>query len=345
MKRYSFLSVILFSAILFACKKEDKGVAVPVPHDITFEELEPGELSFVIPDGPFKAGNAGTGMVTLNTKKNPDGSFTGFAMSGKNWRSYPWNLSPDFAPATLTAEQVKAAIDSCIFSVYTTRPNYTGNYVVASVKDDDAAITLDRPAVVEHILVANTTYNYLLETYGSTFSGTLNPTTQAYDMSGTKVRNPNNSNTSTERYGRFTLPGPGGSSLISLAGQETLAKRAAGTAAADAARLAGKSDEQVAADSTAAAEATAKGFVKLTAQGFNAEKSVGEVDFWLAIRTNVDPALPAYNIILGDWYKMDLSALGTVDKIIFRLSSSDTDGAGNMRTPPYFCLDGIRIRQ
>lgn len=345
MKRYSSLYIILLSSFLFACKKEDKGVAVPAPHDITFEELAPGELSFKIPDGPFKAGDASTGIVTLNTKKNPDGTFSGFAMSGKNWRSYPWNLSPDFAPATVTPEQVKSAIDSCIFSVYTNRPNYTGNYVVAGVKDDDAAITLERAAVVEHILVANTTYNFLLETYGSTFSGTLNPATQAYDLTGTKVRNPNNSNTSTERYGRFTLPGPGGSSLISLAGQEMLAKQAAGKSAADAARLAGKPAEQVAADSAAAADATAKGFVKLTVQGFNGEKATGAVDFWLAIRTNVDPALPAYNIILGDWYKVELSTLGAVDKLVFHLSSSDTDASGNMRTPPYFCLDGIRIRK
>lgn len=345
MKQYFSCYILFLSFVLFACKKEDKGVAVPVPHDITFEELTPGELSFKIPDGPFTAGNANTGRVTLNTKKNPDGTFTGFAMSSKNWRSYPWNLSPDFAPAAITPAQVKSAIDSCIFSVYTTRPNYTGNYVVACVKDDDAAITLDRPAVVEHILVANTTYNFLLETYGSTFSGTLNPGTQAYDVNGTKVRNPNNSNTSTERYGRFTLPGPGGSSLISLAGQEVLAKRAAGTEAADAARLAGKSEEQVAADSTTAAANTVKGFVKLTALGFNGGKAVGEVNFWLAIRPDVDPALPDYNIILGDWYKMDLGTLGAVDEIIFHLSSSDTDGSGNMRTPPYFCLDGIRIRK
>lgn len=344
MKRNNLIYIILISAFALSCKKEERGKPLARVNDVTFDELQPGELSFKIPDAPFKAGNSQSGIVTMNVKKNAGGGFSGFAMSSKNWRSYPWNLSPDFAPAGMTPEQVQACIDSCIFSVYTAKPNQTGNYLVASVQDDDAFITLDRPGVVEHILVANTSYNYLLETYGSIYSGSLDPATQAYKVDGTKVKNINIANPSTERYGRFTLPGPQNNNLISFAGQEVLAKRAAGKVAADAARAASKTPEQVAADSTAAASTTFKGFVKLSVVGFNAEKPVGTVDFWLAIRPNVDPLLPAYNVILGDWYKVDLAKLGSVDKLVFHLSSSDTDASGNMRTPPYFCLDGIRIR-
>lgn len=340
MKRNILIFTILISALALSCKKEERGKPIAQVNDVTFDELQPGELSFKIPDAPFKAGNSQSGIVTINVKKNAGSGFSGFAISSKNWRSYPWNLSPDFAPAGLTPEQVQASIDSCIFSVYTAKPNQTGNYLVARVQNDDAFLTLDRAAVVEHILVANTSYNYLLETYGSIYSGTVDPVTQAYQINGTKVKNINIANPSTERYGRFTLPG----NLISLAGQELLAKRAAGKAAADAARAANKTPQQVAADSTAAAGTTFKGYVKLSVTGFNAEKATGTVDFWLAIRPNVDALLPAYNVILGDWYKVDLAKLGTVNKLVFHLSSSDTDAAGNMRTPPYFCLDGIRIR-
>lgn len=340
MKRNNIIFTILISALALSCKKEEKGKPIAQVNDITFDELQPGELSFKIPDAPFKAGNPQSGIVTINVKKNAGGSFSGFAISSKNWRSYPWNLSPDFAPAGLTPEQVQASIDSCIFSVYTAKPNQTGNYLVARVENDDAFLKLDKAAVVEHILVANTSYNYLLETYGSVFSGTLDPVTQAYQINGAKVKNVNIANPSTERYGRFTLPG----NLINLTGQELLAKRAAGKIAADAARAANKTPQQAAADSTSAAGATVKGFVKLGVTGYNAEKTTGTVDFWLAIRPNVDPLLPAYNVILGDWYKVDLARLGVVDKLVFHLSSSDTDAAGNMRTPPYFCLDGIRIR-
>lgn len=340
MKRNNLISIILIAALALSCKKEEKGKPIAQANDITFDELQPGELSFKIPDAPYKAGNTQSGIITVNVKKNPGSGFSGFAVSSKNWRSYPWNLSPDFAPAGITPEQVQASIDSCIFSVYTTKPNQTGNYLVARVQNDDAFLTLDRATVVEHILVANTSYNYLLETYGSIYSGTVDPVTQAFLINGAKVKNINIANPSTERYGRFTLPG----NLISFEAQELLAKRAAGKAAADAARAANKTPQQVAADSTTAAGTTFKGFVKLSVTGYNGEIATGTVDFWLAIRPKVDPLLPAYNVILGDWYKVDLASLGTINKLVFHLSSSDTDVTGNMRTPPYFCLDGIRLR-
>ena len=49
---------------------------------------------------------------------------------------------------------------------------------------------------------------------------------------------------------------------------------------------------------------------------------------------------------IRDRYKVDLSSLGEVSKVVFHVASSDIEaGTGRMRTPPYFCLDGIRIKE
>lgn len=260
MKKVLSLLLATCFTLIISCK-EERDILIPYPEDITFEDQALTDFTFKIPNAPFKSGNDQTGTATFNVKNNGDGTFSGFAISNKNWRSYPWNLSPDFAPVGLTAEKIKQSIDSCIFSVYTTTPNQTNNFLVASVKDEDAAITVDKPSIIEHVLVANTTYNYLLETYGSVYSGTLNATTQQYTITGTKVKNIQIPNPSTERYGRFTLPGPGNTNLIRLAGDEILTKRAAGEAAAAAARAAGKTEAQAQADSLAAANATVKGIL------------------------------------------------------------------------------------
>ncbi|WP_316791895.1 DUF4465 domain-containing protein [Pedobacter frigoris] len=312
---------VICSIALFSCEKENR-ILIPYPEDITFEDQTLGTFTFNIPNAPFKSGTEKTGIVTMNVKNNGDGTFSGFAVSNKNWRSFPWSLSPDFPPAGgLTPAKIKSAIDSCIFSVYTTTTNQTNNFLVASVKDEDASFTIDKPTVVEHVLVANTSYNYLLETYGSIYSGTLDANTQAYTIGGTKVKNINIANPSTLMYGRFTLPGPGGQNVISLAGDEVLARRSSGNAT------------------------LAKGFVKLTVKGYNGTAATGSVDYWLAIRPNVDPANPTFNYVAVNWSKVDLTALGVVNKVVFSLSSSYKDGAGNMLIAPYFCLDGIRLRK
>lgn len=343
-KLYLFQTILLF--IVISCTKTKRDVLIPYPNDIDFEDQTLGRFAFNIPNAPFKSGDASTGIITMNVKNNGDGTYSGFAVSNHNWRSYPWNLSPDFAPGSLTAAQIKSSIDSTIFSVYTSRPNKTNNFLVACVKGDDANITLSSPAVVEHILVANTTYNYLLETYGSIYSGTLNSTTQQYSTTGTKVRNVMNPNTSTAFYGRFTLPNlAGNTNTIRLAGDEILSKMAAGHAAAEASRLLGKTPAQIAADSTSAANALSKGYVKLTINGFSGATATGKVDYWLAVRPNVDPANPTLNYIAPDWFSVNLTSLGTVDKLVFHLSSSYQDGSGNMLYPPYFCLDGVRLKK
>lgn len=304
-KYIPILMLALCSAIFYSCKKDSK-ILVPYPEDITFEDQQLNDFTFRIPTAPFKSGNDKSGVLTFNVKNNPDGSFSGFAISNKNWRSYPWSLSPDFPPpGGLTPAKIKSCVDSCIYSVYSTMPNQTNNFLVASVKDEDAAFTLDKATVVEHVLVANTTYNFLLESYGSIYSGTFDPATQAYSITGAKVKNINIANPSTLFYGRFTLPGPGGQNLVKLT----------------------------------------TGFVKLTAKGYNGTSATGSVDYWLAVRADVDPTNPDADYISPDWAKVDLTALGAVTKVVFSLSSSYKDGAGNMLIPPYFCLDGIRLRK
>ncbi|MGN7784699.1 DUF4465 domain-containing protein [Niabella sp. 22666] len=305
---------------LFSACSDKKEVLIPLPEDITFNELPLDRFSYKTYDAPFKAGTASTGTITVNAGKNADGSFKGFALSNKNWRSYPWNLSPDFAPPGLSDAQKKASVDSCIFSVFTNYPNKTENFLVADTRNGEAYITLDQPAVVEHILVANTTYNHLLETYGSNYSGTLNTATQEYSLTGTKIRNIKIASTSTDLYGRWYLPGPDNKNLIRLEGIERLAQATQGA--------------QV-----------RKGFVKLIVTGSKTGTTTGKVEFWLAVRPGIDPAKAAWNVILGDWYTVDLKGLGQVDRLQFDIDSDYKDTNGKVLVPPYFCLDGIRIQQ
>lgn len=346
------LTIITALFLIASCKKESKEILVPYPNDITFEDQQLDRFSFNIPSAPYSAGDEASGIITMNVKKE-GASFSGFAVSNKNWCSYPWSLSPDFAPSTpLTAAQRQAAIDSTIFSVFTSfttttvKPNRTANFLVGNAKNNEAFITLSKPAVIEHILVANNTYSYLLAAYGSIYAGgTRNAATQQFSLTGTKVRNILNPNTSSAAFGRFYLPGPEGVDVAYLQGAEVLAKIQAGREAAQAARQAEKTPPQVTADSLAAYTALSKGFVKLTIQGFVGSKETGSVDYWLAIRPKVDPANPLLNIIRSDWNKVDLTSLGTVDKILFNITSSYTDTNGKSLLPSYFCLDGMRIRK
>ena len=75
---------------------------------------------------------------------------------------------------------------------------------------------------------------------------------------------------------------------------------------------------------------------KLTIKGYNAEDSLtGTKDYYLA-----DLRDPKTAYIINDWRYVDLSGLGTVAKISFSLSSSDT-GSYGMNTPGYFCFDNF----
>lgn len=159
MKKLIYILLASVTMLFTACE-DDYDKLVKEPNDITLNELQLEKFTHVIPDGGFKSGG-----ITFNTKKNPDGTFSGFAYSRRSNRSFTWSGTD-------------AALDSNRFSVYTPRPNQTEVYAVACVKDDDVYFTLDKAAVVEHILVANTTYAYFAMNYGK-------------DTGPTPIANPN----------------------------------------------------------------------------------------------------------------------------------------------------------
>lgn len=82
-----------------------------------------------------------------------------------------------------------------------------------------------------------------------------------------------------------------------------------------------------------------KDWFKMTVIGFNAVgDSVKSVDFYLADYRS-DDNMKDY--IVNKWTTVDLSSLGKINKLTFRLTSSDT-GAWGMNTPAYVCVDDIR---
>jgi hypothetical protein len=265
---YTLVGGLLLLAASCSDKKE---LLIPYANDITLNELKLNDFSFVIPDGGFKSG-----VVSFNTKRNTDGTFSGFAYSNRNNRSFTWTNS-------------QAAIDTNRFSVFTAGYNRTETFAVVSVKADDAFFTLDKPSVVEHILVANTTYNYLPMNYG--------------DVYGTAAVPEINPNIKAAPKGIWYANVPGGVKKM------------------------------VNAD---------KDYFKIIAIGYKGGVQTGTKEFFLCSMT-YDPLHPTQSYLLNDWYKCDLTLLGQVDKVVFHLASSDNAG-GVMRTPSYFCMDGIRIK-
>lgn len=278
MKR--LLGVIVIWAGMMACSDE-KDVLVDIPNDVTMNELKLERFSHLIPEGGFSSRAARSNGVRFNTNKQGDGTYSGFAYSNRNNRSFTW-----------TATQ--QALDSNIYSVYTRYPNANEVYAIACVKGDDAYFTLEKPAVIEHILVANTTYAYLAMVYG--------------DQYGTAEKNEANPNIpgAANKKGVWYSNVPGGVKKMTDADHD---------------------------------------YFKLIVKGYNGSTQVGTVDFYLTTRKG-DPEHPAWSRVVNDWYPVDLSTFGVVDRIVFALESSDVEeGTGRMRTPPYFCLDGIRIRE
>ncbi|OFY44329.1 MAG: hypothetical protein A2X18_01610 [Bacteroidetes bacterium GWF2_40_14] len=360
LKKY-FTITLLISGILFvsSCSDEIKEKEIDFPNDVTFNAgeglaIDVPWLTYLVPDAAYKVTAYKYGEVTMNVKKNANGTHTGFALSSKNYRSYPWITSKPRA-TTPSAAQIQAAVDSSIYSVYSgTYPNQLKNFTVVRVEGDDAFFTIDQPRIVEHVLVANTNYNFQLLNYGSRYSSKLNALTQVYDeyTSGTTyatVRNPNIPDAAPAKFGVWYMSDVynfgGGQDYIRLAGQQILSKIAAGRAAGIAARAAGKTKAEATADSTAAYTAKVQGYVKLIAKGYLNSTQTGTSEYYLALFPGVAPApLDLWNTIQGAWAKWDLSGLGTVNKVIFYMDSSDKDANGKMRTPPYFCLDGIRLK-
>ena len=343
--KYICITAAVFGLFTLHSCDDELELKIPYPNDITFNELELGRFAYKISDSPFTSGDSKSGIVTVNVSNTGGSTYSGFALSNKSQRSYPWNLSPDFAPAGgLTVAETQQSIDSTAFSVSTVTPNRTENYLVGHAAGDDAFFTLNEPAIVSHVLVANTSYNYLMASYGSVYSGTFDSDSQAYLIDGTAVRNIKNPNPSSTRYGRFLLPSPSGVNAVRLSGHEILEKRKAGETAKTTALNNGSTDEEAEeAYETAYADLSA-GYIKLNIEGSLNGSTTGNVEFYLATRENVDLINPTYNFVLEDWTKVDLSSLGEVDKVLFKISSSYVDDFGNMIYSTTFCLDGIRLK-
>ncbi len=77
---------------------------------------------------------------------------------------------------------------------------------------------------------------------------------------------------------------------------------------------------------------------KLTVIGYINETFTDSVEFYLADFRFSDNA---QDYIVKDWTWVDMLALGNVDSVAFRLSSSDV-GMYGMNTPAFFCIDHIQ---
>lgn len=272
MKRLVYLIIISLALITLSCT-DKHNLEIPVPNDITLNEIKVNDFSYVIPNG----GGFNSDVVHFNTKKNADGTFSGFAYSNMNNRSFTWTAT-------------KMAIDSNVFSVYTSKYNLTGTFAVASVKNDDAFFILDKPYIIEHILVANTTYGYLGMNYGDVYGTILAP-----------VQNPN----------------------IKMVVKSIWYSN-----------VSGGIKKMTDAD---------KDYFKLIIDGYKGGVRTKTVEFFLCSK-KYDPANPTFSYLVNDWFKCNLKGLGEVDKVVFHMDSSDKI-AGVMRTPAYFCLDGIRLKR
>lgn len=76
---------------------------------------------------------------------------------------------------------------------------------------------------------------------------------------------------------------------------------------------------------------------RLKITGFNNGFLIDSTDYYLA---DFRDSVGVNDYILKSWDWVDLSALGSVDSLVFELSSSD-NGLYGMNTPAYFCIDNF----
>jgi hypothetical protein len=85
-----------------------------------------------------------------------------------------------------------------------------------------------------------------------------------------------------------------------------------------------------------------KDWFRLTITGMDADdEPTGTIDFYLADFRSDDSL---QHFILDVWEWIDLTSLGTVQKLVFELQSSDV-GEWGMNTPGYFALDNLIFYQ
>ena len=95
---------------------------------------------------------------------------------------------------------------------------------------------------------------------------------------------------------------------------------------------------------TQAMNTTAGDYLKVIITGYRNGTETGKVDMYLA-SYGADPNYTATTrYIRNDWTRTDLESLGEVDKVLFTMESSAKFN-GESIYPPYFCLDGIRLKK
>lgn len=78
-------------------------------------------------------------------------------------------------------------------------------------------------------------------------------------------------------------------------------------------------------------------YLLLRIEGFAGASSTGFVDFYLADFRFADNSL---DYVVSDWTWVDLSSLGSVDRLLFTMDSSNKDAWG-INTPAYFAMDNL----
>ncbi len=320
------LGLILAGSLLVSCEDYVHSSKLPFPNDVTFNveenslDIEVPELDFLQMDAPFTARAYEYGTITMNAKKKADGTHVGFALSNKNYRSYPWCNSKPHGSENVPASELQSATDTLLYSCYTgSYPNQLKNYAVARIEGEEAYFTIDQPRTVEHVLIANCTFNFLALSYGSVYSANLDSQTQVYlpekDGKLAGVRNPNIPDNASSKYGVWYLPDfynfSKGEGYVRMLGNPN------------------KTD----------------GYVKLVATGYKGGTKTQSSDFYIAVRTGVAPApYDKWNMVQTSWAAWDLSSLGEVDKVVFTMESSEKCKDGSLKVAPYFCIDGIRLK-
>ena len=270
MKKLLF-SIMAGLGVLFVSCSDDLDIVIPHATNITFSELEISErFSHVIPDGGFTVAG-----MRFNTIKSGNQLEAGFCYSNRSNRSFVWNND-------------EVSIDSMRYSVWSSKPNTTGVYLVCHTRGDDAFFTLDTPKKIDYILVAHSTWSFLATYYGDSY--------------GTPEAPMINPNVPSKPRGVWYTYVDGGVKYFK-----------------------------------------AGDYFTVTAKGFIGGQPTGTVSFDLVCMRGHNTENPTWNYFVTDWRKMELSALGTVDKVVFYLDSSDKDDSGRMRTPAWFCLDGFQF--
>lgn len=329
MKILKYTLLLLFAGLLFvSCEDQTHLSTLPYPNDITFNAEEKGldievpKLDFVQLDAPFTARAFNYGSITMNAKKKADGTHVGFALSNKNYRSYPWcnaktTSNPNPNPS---AETLKKATDSLLYSCYTgSYANRMKNFAVVRVEGEEAYFTIDEPRVVEHVCITNCTFNYLALRYGSVNSSRIlsNVCQEMYNGKLATTRNPNIPNTSATAYGVWFLP-----DYYNFGQGEPWV------------RVYGNNSKP-------------NYFFKVIATGYNGGTKTGSVDIWLSLKKGVateEPYSLWNNAIEAEWMPWDLSSLGVVDKVVFTMDCAEKNADGSLHIAPYFCIDGIRLK-